>query len=165
MDELKIRPQEASEASEKPENAAEQKLDDATLEPRAFVEQSGDFKQAEVIHGNFVALMGNTASAAADTSAQALQSRALAATSDSPLENTASAVGDSSDQAPVSEAQPSPAIPEREETVASAQPSIVKGVLKEAPGTGDGKGDGKGDGTGDGTGDDFTWETHEIKVS
>jgi hypothetical protein len=61
MDELEIRPHEASEASEKPENAAEQELDDATLEPRTFVEQSGDFKQAEAIQGNITALVDNVA--------------------------------------------------------------------------------------------------------
>ena len=57
MDELEIRPQEGSEASETPEKAAEQTLEDATLEPRAFVEESGDFKQAEAIQENFTAVV------------------------------------------------------------------------------------------------------------
>jgi hypothetical protein len=151
-DKIEVQPQEIEKTGTGSEQVELQKLDDATGEPRASVEQTGNYRQAEAIQGNFVALMGNTANAAADTSAQAPQSGALAATSDSTLENTASAAGDSSDQAPVSEAQPAPAIPEREVTVASQQPSIVKGVFEDAPGKGDG------------TGDDFSWETHEFKL-
>jgi hypothetical protein len=61
MDELEIRNPEGSEASERPEKALEQKLEDATLEPAALVEQSGQFAQAEEIQGNFTAMVDNAA--------------------------------------------------------------------------------------------------------
>jgi hypothetical protein len=50
---------EARESGENAENTEEQKLDDATFEPRSYVEQAGDYRQAESIQNNLTALAGN----------------------------------------------------------------------------------------------------------
>jgi hypothetical protein len=57
MDEIEVRPQEISEAREGSERAEAQRLDDATFEPRAYAEQSGDYRQAEAIQSNFTAVI------------------------------------------------------------------------------------------------------------
>ena len=105
-DGTEARVQQNIEAGESSEQAEAQKLDDATFEPQAYVEQTGDYRQAEAIQENFTTLMDNTVSATADTS----------------------------DPAPASEAQPAAAMVEREATVAGHEPTIVEGVLTEAPG-------------------------------
>ena len=56
-EEFQIFPQEVNEAGEGAESAEVQKLDDATYEPRAYVEQAGDYKQAEAIQDNFAAVV------------------------------------------------------------------------------------------------------------
>ena len=49
MGQIEFPPLENPEAGEGAEDNAARKLDDATLEPRAIVEQTGDFKQSEAI--------------------------------------------------------------------------------------------------------------------
>jgi hypothetical protein len=44
---------EGRESGEQTENLEQQKLDDATFEPRAAAEQSGDYREAEAIQGAF----------------------------------------------------------------------------------------------------------------
>jgi hypothetical protein len=53
----------SNEGSEKKES---QKLDDATFEPHASVEETGDFRQAETIQNHLVQLMDNTKPATAE---------------------------------------------------------------------------------------------------
>jgi len=50
---------EARESGETAENLKQQKLDDATFEPRSYVEQTGDHRQAESIQNNLTALVEN----------------------------------------------------------------------------------------------------------
>jgi hypothetical protein len=50
---------EIRESGEKPENVEQQKLNDATFEPRSFVEQTGDYRQAESIQNTLVVLVEN----------------------------------------------------------------------------------------------------------
>ncbi len=112
-DELNVQTREASETSESSEQTAARRLDDATFEPQALVEQSGDYRQAEAIQGSFVALLDNTASEAAAAS----------------------------DQAPASEAVLAAAIAGKEDTVAGREPQVVDGVFEKAPGGDDGGGE------------------------
>jgi hypothetical protein len=50
---------EARESGENTENPEQQRLDDATFEPRSMVEQTGDYRQAESIQNNLTALVEN----------------------------------------------------------------------------------------------------------
>jgi hypothetical protein len=50
---------EARESGENTENPEQQRLDDATFEPRSMVEQTGDYRQAESIQNNLGALAEN----------------------------------------------------------------------------------------------------------
>jgi hypothetical protein len=70
-DEIEVQPVETGKSGEGSEQEATQKLDDATFEPRTYIEQTGDYKQAEAIQASFVTLVENTASATADASEQA----------------------------------------------------------------------------------------------
>ncbi|MBN1438564.1 MAG: hypothetical protein JW929_04065 [Anaerolineales bacterium] len=56
-------PLEAREGGETPEGAGRQTLDDATFEPLAQIEQTGDFQQAEAVQTAPTALVDSTASA------------------------------------------------------------------------------------------------------
>ena len=57
MDELDVIPQEISKAAEGAERVAVQELDDATYEPRTYVEQAGDHQQAEVIQNDLTTVV------------------------------------------------------------------------------------------------------------
>jgi hypothetical protein len=57
MGQIELPPLETPSASDGAQEAAAQKLEDATLEPRALVEQTGDIKQAEAIQGSLETLM------------------------------------------------------------------------------------------------------------
>jgi hypothetical protein len=69
MDEIEIRPQEASEARETSEQAEIRALDDATFSPGDSLEQVGDFRQAEAIQTSLETVM---ASIATEMSAEAV---------------------------------------------------------------------------------------------
>jgi hypothetical protein len=64
MEQNEFQPLETPKTSEGSEGAEAQKLDDATIEPRAFVEQTGDYRQAEAIQDNFTAVIENAVSEA-----------------------------------------------------------------------------------------------------
>ncbi len=66
--ELDFRSQETAGSGENPEQAAARRLDDATFEPQALVEQTGDYRQSEAIQENFSALVDNAANRTAETS-------------------------------------------------------------------------------------------------
>ncbi len=53
---------EIKKSNEGSENKKSQKLDDATYEPHASVEETGDYRQSETIQKNFVAVMDNSTS-------------------------------------------------------------------------------------------------------
>jgi hypothetical protein len=57
MGQIELPPLETLSASDGAQEAAAQKLEDATLEPCALVEQTGDIKQAEAIQGSLETLM------------------------------------------------------------------------------------------------------------
>ena len=57
MDISEIQPQETFEARN--EGTEQQQLNDATLEPHAFLEQVGNFEQSEAIQGNYTILIEN----------------------------------------------------------------------------------------------------------
>jgi hypothetical protein len=57
MGQIELPPLETPSGSDGAQDAAAQKLEDATLEPRALVEQTGDIKQAEAIQGSLETLM------------------------------------------------------------------------------------------------------------
>ncbi len=57
--EIESQPEEIRETSEATENTEQQSLEDATLEPQALVEQSGDFRQAEDVQQAFTGTMEN----------------------------------------------------------------------------------------------------------
>jgi hypothetical protein len=65
MSERAPEPVESGERAERTEITEQQRLDDATYEPQAAVEQTGDYRQAESIQNNFVATEDNAGSAAA----------------------------------------------------------------------------------------------------
>jgi hypothetical protein len=104
-DELNIPTQETAESGERGEQDASRRLDDATFEPQALIEQSGDFRQAEVIQDAFVAVMDG---AAANKDAE-------------------------SEKAPAEDAQPPAMIDAGEDTVAGREPKIVDGVFEKLP--------------------------------
>jgi hypothetical protein len=62
MDEIQLFPQEASEAGEASEQVENQSLNDATFEPRAYVEQTGDYRQAEAVQNSFTAVVDSVVS-------------------------------------------------------------------------------------------------------
>jgi hypothetical protein len=57
MNQIEFQPLETSGAGEGLEQAEAQKLDDVTFEPRSFVEQNGNYQQAEAIQTGFTALV------------------------------------------------------------------------------------------------------------
>jgi len=57
--EIESQPEEIRETGEATENTEQQSLEDATLEPQALVEQSGDFRQAEDVQQAFTSTMEN----------------------------------------------------------------------------------------------------------
>jgi hypothetical protein len=59
MEHFEIRPLGTPETEEGSEISDLQILDDATFEPLAYVEQSGDYKQSEAIQGSFIAVSNN----------------------------------------------------------------------------------------------------------
>ena len=61
MEQKGIEPREIKETGEAKETPEARKLDDATFEPQALVEQSGGYKQAEAIQENFTAVVQNAA--------------------------------------------------------------------------------------------------------
>jgi hypothetical protein len=61
MDRLENLTPESAETGEASTESNQQKLDDATLEPSSFVEQTRDYQQAEAIQGNFTAVVDNAA--------------------------------------------------------------------------------------------------------
>ncbi len=67
MDELTENPVEGHESSDAP-NTERQALDDATLEPRATVEQTGDFQQAEDIQNTLTSIVDNSSKPAGEIS-------------------------------------------------------------------------------------------------
>jgi hypothetical protein len=62
MDEIQLFPQEASEAGEASEQVENHSLNDATFEPRAYVEQAGDYRQAEAVQNSFTAVVDSVLS-------------------------------------------------------------------------------------------------------
>jgi hypothetical protein len=65
---MEMKPVESGETTEKSESAeqtAARRLDDATFEPQALVEQTGEYRQAESIQADFVALVDTTVRQAA----------------------------------------------------------------------------------------------------
>jgi hypothetical protein len=62
MDKIQLLPQEASEAGEASEQVENQSLNDATFEPRAYVEQVGDYRQAEAIQTSLTAVVDSVTS-------------------------------------------------------------------------------------------------------
>jgi hypothetical protein len=67
MDEIEIQSQDAYRAGEASEKTESRSLDDATFEPEIFVEQTEDFKQAEVIQINLQLMMANLTTEQAST--------------------------------------------------------------------------------------------------
>jgi hypothetical protein len=59
MSQFEFQPLETSGISAGSEGVATQQLNEATFEPRAYVEQSGIIEQAEAIQGNLTTLIGN----------------------------------------------------------------------------------------------------------
>ena len=57
--EIGSQPEETRDTGEEAENNGRRKLEDATLDPRASIEQSGDIRQAEDIQEGFTALVEN----------------------------------------------------------------------------------------------------------
>ncbi|MBN2117108.1 MAG: hypothetical protein JW730_11085 [Anaerolineales bacterium] len=60
MDEIILQPEDASETSET-RRAETESLDEATFEPRAHVERTGDYKQSEAIQTAFESVTTNAA--------------------------------------------------------------------------------------------------------
>jgi hypothetical protein len=60
--ESEITPQERSEGRDVSESSEQKALDDATLDPRALIEQTGDIHQAEEVQEAFTSLVENTGS-------------------------------------------------------------------------------------------------------
>lgn len=92
-DELDVRSQEATESGGSAEQAAARKLDDATLEPKALVEQTGDYKQAESIQASFTKLMDTPANSAEDGSAQLSKETSGTADQSGSTENSGFGIG------------------------------------------------------------------------
>jgi hypothetical protein len=103
-DEIEVRFRETTEESESAEQTDARRLDDATFEPQALVEQTGEYRQAEAIQDSFVALMDNAAAEATAASGAEQASEAQA-----------------------------PAIDGREDTVAGREPRLVEGVFEKTP--------------------------------
>jgi hypothetical protein len=74
-DEIQAQRLEKTEPAEKLEQDATQKLDDATFEPRAYVEQTGDYKQSEAIQRDFTATVNNSMASAGDATGDTSGSR------------------------------------------------------------------------------------------
>jgi hypothetical protein len=57
MEENEIQPQKISEGRESSKSTERQSLDDATLDPQALIEQTGNFHQAESVQKAFTSVL------------------------------------------------------------------------------------------------------------
>jgi hypothetical protein len=144
-DELNIRSQETAETGESADRVAAQKLDDATYEPRALVEQSGDYKQAETVQASFMKLMNTAAVSAGEGAAQPSEEVSGTAGRTGSAENLVPAEVDSSSQSSTSLArQKSDGLSSAGTEVPAAAGNASTGSIKgsEAKGTADAAGNG-----------------------
>ncbi|MFC2028841.1 hypothetical protein ACFLTX_02830 [Chloroflexota bacterium] len=91
MDEIRDQSEVTSETGET-RNVEQQSLDDATLEPGAHIEQSGDFQQSEMIQENLVNVVDNEIRAEAEAEST-LPGRSATSDNPIPLPNPAAELG------------------------------------------------------------------------
>ncbi len=131
MDTIELQPVESITVNDAPEAAQTRELDDATFEPAARIEQTGDYKQSEAIQAGFTAVVDNTATAAAG--------REDAAPSGEAQEATPTEIRNGGEQDTVSERQPkaaeefqtAPVALDERDTVLGGQPRIVDAPVGE----------------------------------
>jgi hypothetical protein len=143
MDDIRQPIQETRESGEGTENSEQQKLDDATFEPRSYVEQASDYTQAETIQNNLVELVDNAKTAEAMVNAVAPS--IPGEVDHSKLERTSAEEGGDEKKAipinipGVQEAADSgapsvEAAAEKDDTLAGREPELVQGVFEKASG-------------------------------